>query len=203
MYVAYERRKKNNDIRLKHKTKVPPSRQHFISLRGKWTEHNLTAWFNVCRKKLLNDLLQKLVQMYKCTIANDVKENVKSSSQFHLISCIYVIFVNMEKLESQFFLVIMVWRKWVHYQNMDRFDQAKSIYQIGRKSFCSWKYLWFFCFQAMIINLFILYKKTHPSLPRTFNHSTFKLISAYYLQRVLLGIFQHVRPKKLLFNQCS
>ena len=63
--------------------------------------------------KLLNDLLQKLVQMYKCTIANDVKENPKSSSQFNLISCIYIIFVNMEKLESRFFLVITVLRKWV------------------------------------------------------------------------------------------
>ena len=41
--------------------------------------------------------------MYKCTIANDVKENPKSSSQFNLISCIYIIFVNMEKRESQFF----------------------------------------------------------------------------------------------------
>ena len=43
MYVAYERRKKNNDIHLKHKTKVLPSRQHFIPLRRQWTEHNLTA----------------------------------------------------------------------------------------------------------------------------------------------------------------
>ena len=41
--------------------------------------------------------------MYKCTIANDVKENAKSSSHFHLISCIYIIFLNMEKRESQFF----------------------------------------------------------------------------------------------------
>ena len=52
--------------------------------------------------------------MYKCTIANDVKEKAKSSSQFHLISCIYIIFVNMEKRESRFFLVIMVLRKWVY-----------------------------------------------------------------------------------------
>ena len=51
--------------------------------------------------------------MYKCTIATDVKENAKSSSHFHLISCIYMIFINMEKRESQFFLVIMVLRKWV------------------------------------------------------------------------------------------
>ena len=51
--------------------------------------------------------------MYKCTIANDVKENAKSSSHFHLISCIYIIFVNMEKRESQFFLVITVLRNWV------------------------------------------------------------------------------------------
>ena len=41
--------------------------------------------------------------MYKCTIANDVKENPKSSFQFNLISWIYVIFVNMEKQESCFF----------------------------------------------------------------------------------------------------
>ena len=43
MYVAYERRKKNNHIRSKHKTKVHPSRQHFISLHGQRTEDNLTA----------------------------------------------------------------------------------------------------------------------------------------------------------------
>ena len=49
-----------------------------------------------------------------------------------------------------------------HYQNIDRFDQATSTYLIGRKSFQSWKYLWFFCFQAMIINSFILYKKNTP-----------------------------------------
>ena len=66
-------------------------------------------------KKILNDLLQKLVKMYKCTIANDLKENPKSSSQFNLISCIYIIFVNMEKRESQFFLVITVLRKWITY----------------------------------------------------------------------------------------
>ena len=50
--------------------------------------------------------------MYKCTIGNDVKENPKSSSQFNLISCIYIIFINMETWESQFFLVITVLRKW-------------------------------------------------------------------------------------------
>ena len=43
MYVTYERRKNNNDIHLKHNTKVPPSRQHFILLHGQRTEHNLTA----------------------------------------------------------------------------------------------------------------------------------------------------------------
>ena len=50
--------------------------------------------------------------MYKCTLTNDVKENAKSSFHFYLISCIYIIFVNMEKQESQFFLVITVLRKW-------------------------------------------------------------------------------------------
>ena len=50
-------------------------------------------------KKLLNHLLQKLLQMYKCTLANDVKENAKSSFHFYVISCIYyiIIFINMEK----------------------------------------------------------------------------------------------------------
>ena len=98
MYVAYERRKRNNDFSLKHNTQVHPSRHNFILLCGQQTEDNLTA-FNVYRKKLLNDLLQKLVKMYECTIGNDVKENPKSSFQFNLISCIYIIFVNIEKQE--------------------------------------------------------------------------------------------------------
>ena len=67
-------------------------------------------------KKLLNDLLQKLVKMYKCTIGNDLKENPKSSFQFNLISCIYKIFVNIEKQVSRFFIVITVLRKWAFYQ---------------------------------------------------------------------------------------
>ena len=50
--------------------------------------------------------------MYKCTIGNDLKENPKSSFQFNLISCIYIIFVNIEKQESRFFIVITVLRKW-------------------------------------------------------------------------------------------
>ena len=61
-----------------------------------------------------------------------------------------------------------------HYQNVDRFDQAKSQYLISRRSYRSWKYLWFFSFQAMIINAYILYKKTHPALPRTFTQIHFR-----------------------------
>ena len=64
-------------------------------------------------KKLLNHLLQNLLQMYQCTLANDVKVNAKSSFQFYLISWIYIIFENMEKGESQLFLMITVLRKWV------------------------------------------------------------------------------------------
>ena len=111
MYVVYERRKRNNDVSLKHNTQVSPSRHNFISLRGQRTEDNLTASFNVYRKKLLNELLQKLVKMYECTLGNDLKENPKSSFQFNLISCIYIIFVNIEKQESRFFIVIMLLRK--------------------------------------------------------------------------------------------
>ena len=56
--------------------------------------------------------------MYKCTIGNDLKENPKSSFQFNLISCIYIIFVNIEKQESRFFIVITVLRKWALEQNL-------------------------------------------------------------------------------------
>ena len=35
--------KTNNDVCLKHNTKVPPSRQHFISLHRQWTEYNLAG----------------------------------------------------------------------------------------------------------------------------------------------------------------
>ena len=78
-------------------------------------------------KKLLNDLLQKLVQMYKCTIVNDVKENARSSSHFHLISCIYVIFINMEKRESRSFLEIAVLRKWVNITSLQNLTQNQNI----------------------------------------------------------------------------
>ena len=47
-------------------------------------------------------------------------------------------------------------------------------YLISRRLYCSWKYLWFFSFQAMIINAYILYKKTHPALPRTFTQIHFR-----------------------------
>ena len=65
-------------------------------------------------KKLLKHLSEKLLQMYKGTIGNDVKENGKSLFHFYLISCIDIIFINMEKQESEFFLVIMVLRKWIN-----------------------------------------------------------------------------------------
>ena len=41
--------------------------------------------------------------MYKCTLGNDVKENAKSLFHFYSISCIDIIFINMEKQESRFF----------------------------------------------------------------------------------------------------
>ena len=63
--------------------------------------------------------------MYKCTIANDLKENAKSSSQFHLISCIYIIFINIEKRESQFFLVITVLRKCVIFHETHKADHER------------------------------------------------------------------------------
>ena len=71
--------------------------------------------------------------MYKCTIANDVKENAKSSSQFHLISCIYIIFINMEKQESQFLLVITVLRKWVRYGKYQIKQKFKPVAEIELK----------------------------------------------------------------------
>ena len=89
--------------------------------------------------KLLNDLLQKLVKMYKCTIGNDLKENPKSSFQFNLISCIYIIFVNIKKQESRFFIVITVLRKWAIIQKIHCFLGTESCFSLNTRLFvCSY-----------------------------------------------------------------
>ena len=46
----------------------------------------------------------------------------------------------------------------------------------------------------MIINSFILYKKTHPSLPRTFNQVDFCLL----LAKGLIGNFSTHKAKKIV-----
>ena len=81
-----------------------------------------------------------------------------------------------------------------HYQNVDRFDQAKSQYLISRRSYRSWKYLWYFAFQAMIINAYILYKKTHPALPRTFTQIHFRS----QLAKGLIGNFSSRKKRNIL-----
>ena len=81
-----------------------------------------------------------------------------------------------------------------HYQNVDRFDQAKSKYLISRRSYCSWKYLWYFSFQAMIINAYILYKKTHPAIPKMFTQIDFCL----QLAKGLIGNFSSQKGKKII-----
>ena len=83
--------------------------------------------------------------MYKCTIANDVKENPKSSSQFNLIGCIYIIFINMEKQESRFFLVITVLRKWVSYKLFTAsvmYNQSKAVLKLRLCILSSADILW-------------------------------------------------------------
>ena len=71
------------------------------------------------------------------------------------------------------------------YQSVDRFDQLKQKYLVNRRSYRSWKYLWYFCFQSMIVNSYILYKKTHPDIPKSFSHIDFRL----KLAKGLIGNF--------------
>ena len=61
-----------------------------------------------------------------------------------------------------------------HYKSIDLFDQYLSAYPISRRTHRSWKHIWWFCFQASVINAYILYKETHPGpLPKSYSHLDF------------------------------
>ena len=68
------------------------------------------------------------------------------------------------------------------YKNVDIFDMASTKYQIARRSYRPWKYMWNFCLQASIVNAFILYMATNTDpKPRNFTQSQFRLILAKQL----------------------
>ena len=72
------------------------------------------------------------------------------------------------------------------YKNVDIFDMASTKYQIARRSYRPWKYMWNFCLQASIVNAFILYMATNTDpKPRNFTQSQFRLV----LGKQLIGGF--------------
>ena len=63
------------------------------------------------------------------------------------------------------------------YKSINLFDFLAQKYAIMRRSYRLWRYLFSFCFQAAIINAYILYMET-SKLPRTknFTQSDFRLL---------------------------
>ena len=74
----------------------------------------------------------------------------------------------------------------MRYKSIDQFDYSANKYSILRRSYWPWHYLFLFCFQAAIINAYILYMETNK-LPRTknFTQSDFRLL----LRKQLIGGF--------------
>ena len=57
---------------------------------------------------------------------------------------------------------------------VDRMDQYRSYYSVGRKSMKYWKYILFSLFNIGIINSYIVYKKNNANIPNRYNLLTFK-----------------------------
>ena len=75
-----------------------------------------------------------------------------------------------------------------HYKSIDLFDQYLSAYPISRRTHRSWKHIWWFCFQASVINAYILYKETHPGpLPKSYSHLDFRIA----LGKEMIGNFSN------------
>ena len=74
-----------------------------------------------------------------------------------------------------------------HYKSIDFLDQYLA-YPISRRMYRSWKHTWWFCFQACVVNSYILYKETHPGpLPKSFAHLDFRIA----LAKEMIGTFSN------------
>ena len=62
-----------------------------------------------------------------------------------------------------------------HYQNVDRFDQAKSQYLISRRSHHSWKYLWFFFIPSNDNKCIHIVQKNTPCSSKNVYPNTFQI----------------------------
>ena len=75
-----------------------------------------------------------------------------------------------------------------HYKSIDLLDQYLAAYPISRRTYRSWKHIWWFCFQACVVNSYILYKETHPGpLPKSFAHLDFRIA----LAKEMIGTFSN------------
>ena len=71
----------------------------------------------------------------------------------------------------------------LHYAGVDRFDQLRSSYAIGRPSKKSWKYLFNFLLNSAMVNAFILYKKAseRPDFKKNYTQFDFRSEVAHSL----------------------
>ena len=80
-----------------------------------------------------------------------------------------------------------------HYKSIDLFDQHMAAYPVSRRTYRSWKHIFWFCFQASVINSYIIYRETNPGpLPKTYSHIDFRIS----LAKELIGNFstRQVKP---------
>ena len=73
-----------------------------------------------------------------------------------------------------------------HYKAIDLFDQHMAAYPVSRRTYRSWKHIFWFCFQASVINSYIIYRETNLGpLPKTYSHIDFRIS----LAKQLIGNF--------------
>ena len=83
-----------------------------------------------------------------------------------------------------------------HYKSIDLLDQHLSSYPISHRTYHSWKHIWWFCFQAAVVNSYILYKETHSGpLPKSYAHIDFRIA----LAKEMIGTFS-MRQSTPLFK---
>ena len=75
-----------------------------------------------------------------------------------------------------------------HYHSIDLLDQYLAPYPISRRTYHSWKHIFWFCFQACMVNSYILYRETHPGpLPKSYSHIDFRIA----LAKQMIGTFSN------------
>ena len=75
-----------------------------------------------------------------------------------------------------------------HYKSIDLLDQYIAAYPISRRTYRSWKHIFWYSFQTSVINAYILYRETHPGpLPKTYAHIDFRIA----LAKQLIGNFSN------------